>query len=458
MKITHELTPEGLLPDIRTMWQVSGTKILSIDATFDRSVGAPVHTVAGRYKPRGWTDWTQGFEFGSAILQFDATGDDRFLALGLERTRRDMPVHITHFGVHDHGFNQVSTYGNLLRLIAEGRIPPNAWQKEYFELALKASAAVQARRWTDLGDGAGYIHSFNGPHSLFIDTMRTLRILALGHKLGHVVKGEGDAVISLLGRLVAHARTTAQYNLFWGEGRDIWDERGRTAHEAIFNTANGAFRCVGTQQGYSGYSTWTRGLSWAMTGFAELLEFLETLDETDLAAFGTKADIIDLFDRAASATCDFYIAHTTTDGIPYWDTGAPGLRELGDVYARPSEPDNDIEPVDSSAAAIGAQGLIRYGNWLAARKNPNASTYVQAGLGVLQTLLSPRYLSADPDHQGLVLHSQYHRPNGWDHVQPGRRNPSGEATMWGDYHMRELALLVQRLATANAPYPTFFSI
>ena len=243
-----------------------------------------MHTVAGRYSPRGWTDWTQGFEFGSAILQFDATGEERFLDLGLARTRRDMPAHITHFGVHDHGFNQVSTYGNLLRLMAEGRIPPNEWQKEYFELALKCSAAVQARRWTDLGDGAGYIYSFNGPHSLFIDTMRTLRVLALGHQLGHVMKGEGDAVIPLLGRLVMHARTTATYNLFWGEGRDIWDERGRTAHEAIFNVANGAFRCVNAQQGYSGYSTWMRGLAWAMTGYAELLEFLDTLDEADARA------------------------------------------------------------------------------------------------------------------------------------------------------------------------------
>ena len=457
MKIDDSLTPERLLPGIERMWQASGDKILSIDANFDHSAGAPVHTVAGRYRPRGWTDWTQGFEFGSAILQFDATGDARFLELGLARTRSDMPVHITHFGVHDHGFNQVSTYGNLLRLMAEGRIPPNEWQKEYFELALKCSAAVQARRWTDLGDGAGFIHSFNGPHSLFIDTMRTLRVLALGHQLGHVMKGEGDAVIPLVGRLVAHARATATYNLFWGEDRDIWDERGRTAHEAIFNVANGAFRCVGAQQGYSGFSTWTRGLAWALTGYAELLEFIDTLDDAALAPCGGKAEVVDLFDRATAATADFYIAHSATDGIPYWDTGAPGLKALGDIYARPSEPENDIEPVDSSAAAISAQGLIRYGRWRAAHGYDRGENYSQAGLTVLATLLGPPYLSIDPDHQGLVLHSQYHRPNGWDYVQPGRRNPSGEATMWGDYHMRELALLVQRLAKAE-PYPTFFAI
>ena len=101
--------------------------------------------------------------------------------------------------------------------------------------------------------------------------------------------------------------------------------------------------------------------------------------------------------------------------------------------------------------------MIRYGKWLAANRRDNAGIYLQAGLTVLHTLLGPNYLSTDPEHQGLVLHSQYHRPNGWDHVQPGRRTPSGEATMWGDYHMRELALLVGRMGSGEA-YPTFFAI
>jgi hypothetical protein len=455
MKIDTKLAPADLLPAIRTMWEASAAKIDSIDRTMDRAKGAPVHTVAGKYQPRGWTDWTQGFEFGSAILQFDATGEERFLKLGIERTRAEMPAHITHFGVHDHGFNQISTYGNLRRLILEGRIPRDPWQMEYVELALKCSGAVQAHRWTELGDGLGFIQSFNGPHSLFIDTMRTLRALALAAKLGHVMKGEGDAVIPLLGRLVAHARTTAKYGVFYGEGRDIYDVRGRTAHEAIFNVANGVFRCVGTQQGYSGFSTWMRGLSWAMCGFAELLEFIETVPDAQLAPLGGKAEITAMMERTAAATCDFYIDHTATDGIPYWDTGAPGLRDLGDVYERASEPENDVEPVDSSAAAIAAQGLLRYGTWRRATKRADSERYRQAGLTVVRTLLSERYLSRGPGHQGLVLHSQYHRPNGWDYVPPGRKNPCGEATMWGDYHMREVALYVQRLAE-NGPYLTFF--
>ena len=154
--------------------------------------------------------------------------------------------------MHDHGFNIVSTYGNLLRLLREERLPErDGLSAEVCKLALRVSGAVQASRWTSLPDGLGFIHSFNGPHSLFIDTMRSLRSLALAHELGHVLMGEQDAKISLLARLLQHAETTARFNLYWGAGRDGYDVRGRTAHESIFNVRNGSFRCPSTQQGYS---------------------------------------------------------------------------------------------------------------------------------------------------------------------------------------------------------------
>ena len=159
--------------------------------------------------------------------------------------------------------------------------------------------------------------------------------------------------------------------------------------------------------------------------------------------------------KAAEATCDFYIENTALDGIPYWDTGAPGLSKMGDYLGRPSDPFNDHEPVDSSAAAIGAQGLLRLGAWLQGR-GENGTKYIQAGLTVLDTLFAEPYLSTDPSHQGLILHSIYHRPNGWDYVPAGSKIPRGESSMWGDYHAREVALYVQRLATGN-PYLTFWS-
>ena len=189
-------------------------------------------------------------------------------------------------------------------------------------MALKVSGAVQAARWSRTADGGGYIYSFNGPHSLFVDTIRTLRAPAVSHLLGHVLMGENDKKISLIDRVAQHARATAKYAVWYGEGRDAYDVRGRTAHESIFNINDGNYRCPNSQQGYSPFSTWTRGLAWAMCGFAEQLELFDTLPGHD--------ETIAIMEKAARATCDFYIEHTPPDGIPYWDTGAPGLANLGD--------------------------------------------------------------------------------------------------------------------------------
>ncbi len=128
---------------------------------------------------------------------------------------------------------------------------------------------------------------------------------------------------------------------------------------------------------------------------------------------------------------------------------------MGDYKNRPADPFNEFEPVDSSAAAIAAQGFLRLGSILKSRGNPQGDQYFQVGLTVLSNLLRDPYLSFESSHQGLLLHSVYHRPRGWDYVPEGKSVPSGEACMWGDYHLREAALLVQRIANGE-PYYTFF--
>lgn len=452
--LTHSPSLSDLEPKIKRFWARSAETIDTFEARYDPAAGAPVFTIEGRYTARGWTEWTQGFQFGSALLQYDATGEERFLELGRSRTLDHMAVHLTHTGVHDHGFNNVSTYGTLLRLMREGRIADDPWQRRYYELALKCSAAVQADRWTDLADGAGYIHSFNGPHSLFSDTVRSLRVLAVGHALGHVLMGENDRRISLFDRLVQHAAATAKYNVYYGEGRDGYDLSGRVVHESIFNVTDGRYRCPSTQQGYCAFSTWTRGLAWILCGYPEELEFLETLDDAVFEPHGGRAEVTSMMLRAARATADFYLEQTPTCGIPYWDTGAPGLAHLGDYLGRPADPFNDHEPVDSSAAAIAAQGLLRLGRILGV--DGEGARYWRAGLRIADTLFSAPYLSQDPAHEGLILHSVYHWPNRWDHVPAGRKVACGESSMWGDYHARELALYLQRVAR-DEPYLTFFA-
>lgn len=455
LQIDDRLTPVDLLPAIDRMWEASARCLTALERRWRPDDGAPVFTAQGRYTARGWTEWTQGFQFGSSLLQFDAIGDAAFLEIGRRQTRDRMAPHVTHVGVHDHGFNNVSTYGNLLRLMLEERIRPDIHERALYELALKCSGAVQAARWTPLAKG-GFIHSFNGPHSLFCDTIRSLRSLAMGHLLGHRLMGENDVPISLLRRLVQHAEATARFNVYYGDGRDVYDVRGRVAHEAIFNVHDGQFRCASTQQGYSPFSTWTRGLSWIMLGYPEELEYLASVPADQLAPEGGREAIETMMLRAASAACDFYIAHCPTDGVPYWDTGAPGLSRLGDYLNRPADPFNEHEPVDSSAAAIASQGLLRLGRVLDERGESEAGRrYQQAGLTVLRTLLAEPYLNCSAAHEGLLLHAVYHRPRGWDHVPEGRLVPCGESCQWGDYHLREAALYVGRVAR-HEPYYAFF--
>ena len=114
-----------------------------------------------------------------------------------------------------------------------------------------------------------------------------------------------------------------------------------------------------------------------------------------------------------------------------------------------ADPFNSYEPVDSSAAAIAAQGLLRLGKQL---KNDR---YWQAGLTVCHSLLDEPYLSVKPDHQGLLLHSVYHRPKGWDFSPENNGVTHGESSMWGDYHIREVSLYLLRIVNGH-PYLRFW--
>jgi hypothetical protein len=455
MNIDTTINVDSLRPVVQRTFELAAEKVVRLDRRWDTRHGTPVFTVAGKYTTRGWTEWTQGFQYGCIILAGDALGDDRLVDLGRQQTIERMLVHVTHIGVHDHGFNNLSTYGNLLRLMNEERIDEDPWQRMTYENAIAASGAVQASRWSNTRCGMGYIYSFNGPHSLFIDTMRTTRILGVAHQLGHVLMADNDERINLLERSIYHGLATSKYIVFHGDTSHGYDVRGRTAHEGTFNRNDGNFRARATQQGYSPFSTWTRGLAWAMLGYAEELEFFKSLGapEFRLRSGTTKQKVLQEYLRCAIDTCDHYIDDVSTaDGIAYWDDGAPSLYKLGDWRSVKADPFNDYEPVDASASAIAAQGLIRLGIYLGPRKGKR---YLQAGLTVARTLLSEPYLSVKKNHEGLLLHSIYHWPNRWDHVPSGRKVACGESSMWGDYHLLELTLLLQRLADAQ-PYPTFF--
>ena len=200
-------------------------------------------TVNGQYTSRGWTEWTQGFSSARRFCSSMRPATTEFLEIGRDAHGLNlMAPHVTHIGVHDHGFNNVSTYGNLLRLMNEGRIPDE-----------RLGAAILRAGAEMLGRGAGgaldancrrrRLHLFVQRSALAVRRHHPLApgACAVGHQLGHVLMGENDRRISLLDRLIEHARATAQYSVYYGEGRDAYDVRGRVAHESIFNTNDGNY-------------------------------------------------------------------------------------------------------------------------------------------------------------------------------------------------------------------------
>src|SRR5579871_3407197 len=229
ININLALRPADLRKKIERLWEVSAPKILGIDLAASAGGAAPVFTVHGKYVAHEGAESSPGFLYGSALLQYDAFWDESFLQLAQAHTARAMAHYVTRTGADDHGANIVSTFGNLWRLMNEGRIKADLADRNYVELALKCSGAVQAARWTHTANGEGFIHSFQGPHSLQAGTIRSLRSLALAHKLGQTLAGERDERISLFDRLLEHARSTAKWNVYYATGRDLYDVRGRVA-------------------------------------------------------------------------------------------------------------------------------------------------------------------------------------------------------------------------------------
>ncbi|MCH8923937.1 MAG: hypothetical protein IIA67_12410 [Planctomycetes bacterium] len=75
MRIHDSIQLSDLGDKLTRVFDLAGQKIQSIDKSWDPADGTPVFTVNGTYTTRGWTEWTQGFQFGCAVLQYDATDD-----------------------------------------------------------------------------------------------------------------------------------------------------------------------------------------------------------------------------------------------------------------------------------------------------------------------------------------------------------------------------------------------
>lgn len=377
--------PDGLRRRILAEIGFAETQLSRTLAAWPADGPAPVHTVEGKwYRPRSlWTDWTPGFLAGQLWILAKLTGEQDWrrkaeaYSVKLERRRFDRDV-------HDLGFIFLSSWGRWLELL-----DPADPRARHITDVLVTAGTVQSFRWNGAGPH-GFIYSFNGPQSLFVDILMNVRLLFWAARHG--------AEAEVRRRAEVHCRTSVRY-LVRRDGPGLGEVDGSVAHEAIFNTepGRGEFRCLSTQQGYSPFTCWSRGLAWALYGLAEAYRYTQD------------AELLEAAERCAR----YYLERTPADGVPYWDYGAPGI---------------PLEPRDSSAAAAAGCGLDILARTPGLEAAPR---YREMFLRIVDSLTADAYSARPhaPREEGLLLHGAYHRPRGWG---------VDSSLQWGDYFYLEL--------------------
>src|SRR5262245_59800629 len=312
MKIAPSIDEKALRMRLEKAFEIGVGQLERMLPKWTAGKPAPVYTENGSWtRPDSiWTDWCPGFYAGMIWLAFERTGEPKWRAAAEVHTR-SLEHRKFDCDVHDLGFVFMSTADRWHNLLPDAD-PTKQWLKDL----LITAGTIQSFRWKSTGEDH-YIYSFNGPQSLFIDIMMNIRLLFRAHQLG--------GASTLFTKAATHAKTTEKY-LVRKKGPRLVDGDGMVIHEAIFNPERGEFRNLSTQQGYSPFTCWARGLAWAIYGFTDT--YLFTGDP--------------LFRETAERCAGYYLDNTPDNGVPFWDYGAPGI------------PD---EPFDSSAAAITACGL-----------------------------------------------------------------------------------------------------
>jgi unsaturated chondroitin disaccharide hydrolase len=331
----------------------------------------PLYTKNGRWKHEGvaWTHWCDGFLPGMMwIFRRRAESGSKDAAYWNEQAiRYTKPLESRKLdtGVHDLGFIFLSSYHRWYALTRDPALN---------EVLIQAGRTL-AQRFKEKG---GYLRSFVGDDSLFIDIMMNVGIIF------YAARETGDKRLREIA--LKHCFTTRRH-LIRGDGS--------AAHEGIFNIETGEFLHQSTQQGWRRDSCWSRGLTWGMYGFSRAYEYSRDPHFLD----------------TAQQTADYYISHCPSDGIPPWDFNAPlESRKL----------------VDSSAAAIMAAGLFRLCRMVS---DPiKGHFYWSTAVRILRSLCDKYLAKGDSRWEGILKGGVYHV-----HKELG----VDESVMWGEYFFVE---------------------
>jgi unsaturated chondroitin disaccharide hydrolase len=318
--------------------------------------------------------WTTGFFPGQLWLLYQATGSTKWLDAAQAWTAPLAPYASLTVPPRpdptDIGFMIGTSFGNGYRLTGDPAY------KQVLNTTGKSLASLY-------NPNVGAVQSWTFPQYHFpviIDSMMTLGPLQWGAGNGGNPGWAGIAA--------THAQTVT---------KNLVRPNGSTFEVADFDPTTGALLSQGTFAGYSDTSTWARGQAWALYGFVQ--------------AYQTSGN--PAFLKTAEDVANYFVGQLLADDtwIPPWDFDAPGA-----------------QPVDTSAAAIAADGLVM----LSTVAGTLGASYLQDAENILGSL-SSSYLDVDPTGESVLV-------DGF----PGNGG-TNTALIYGDYYFTEALRRLQNV-------------
>lgn len=325
----------------------------------------------------GLTFWTNGFWPGILWQMYNATGDEVY-RVNAEKVEQRLKALLANFqGIdHDLGFRFLPVSVANYRKTGNEESKHTALHAANLLAARFNSVGNFIRAWPDAD-----VFGAKTSGWMIIDCMMNIPLLFWASE------ESGDPRFAQIA--VAHAKTAQKY---------VVRPDGSCNHILAFNPDTGEYENNPGGQGYGQGSSWSRGQSWAVYGFA--LSYRHTKDEAFL--------------NTAKQCAHYCIANMATTGwLPLVDYRAP------------------IEPIkyDTTAGMITAAGLLEIADHVGEYEKP---LYVQAALNIMKAC-EKKFANWNPSEDAIMGGGTffYHDSDGSDTHVP---------IIYGDYYFIEAVL------------------
>ncbi|KAG6853445.1 hypothetical protein C0991_004370 [Blastosporella zonata] len=293
----------------------------------------------------------------------NALGIANWLTLGRSASTGLIPLEAGNNQGHDQGFLSFPFTEELA--VNPANTTAQAAIKAFSKLlAARFNPIVGCTRSWDTADPTDF--------TVIIDNMMNLDLLF------HAADITGNQTLRDIA--MTHADTTMKNHI-----RDD----GSTWHVVEYNSTTGSVIRKRTAQGYSDNSTWSRGQSWAIYGFANMYNLTK------------KPDYLVTARRVAK----YFLDNIPADGIIPWDFNAP-------LVPAP-------RPADSSAAMISSMGLLLLAE--VETNKSNADYYTQSAINITQAITT---LAWNVPWQSILSNGTVNAP----------ANNELTGTAYGDYY------------------------